>query len=256
MRALDALPRIAEVSVNAARQAGSLALSLVKQAAEPVLGRRSRGDGSGWTRKWEPPASRPVGEPPPPPSAPRRPPATPPGARPAPQPLATHAAPARATSARPEPTAAPAAPAAPAPARPAPEATAAPSAAAPAPARPASEATTAPPPERPASEATTAPAPERPAPEATTAPASAHVDRDAVVVAESADAGAADGAGAEVTVAEPWDGYSRLTAKDVTAQLTTANPAMLAVVRLYESSHRKRRTVLAAVDRRMATAGD
>jgi hypothetical protein len=40
----------------------------------------------------------------------------------------------------------------------------------------------------------------------------------------------------------------------VTAQLATANPATLAVVRLYESSHRSRRTVLAAVDRRLASA--
>jgi outer membrane biosynthesis protein TonB len=92
------------------------------------------------------------------------------------------------------------------------------------------------------------PAVQAPAPE----PAPAHVDSGAEVVAESADAGAADGAGAEIRVDEPWDGYSRLTARDITAQLVTANPATLAVVRLYESSHRKRRTVLAAVDRRLA----
>ena len=54
---------------------------------------------------------------------------------------------------------------------------------------------------------------------------------------------------------EPWEGYSRLTARDITAQLATANAATLAVVRLYESSHRKRRTVLAEVDRRLAAAG-
>ena len=85
-------------------------------------------------------------------------------------------------------------------------------------------------------------------------PEPAHVDREAVVVVESADSGAADGAGAEVSVAEPWDGYDALTAKDVMAQLATADPALLAIVRLYESAHRKRRTVLADVDRRLATA--
>jgi hypothetical protein len=73
-------------------------------------------------------------------------------------------------------------------------------------------------------------------------------------VAESADAGAADGAGAVIHIDEPWKGYTKLTAKDITAQLATANPAMLAVVRLYESTHRNRRTVLAAVDRRLAAA--
>jgi hypothetical protein len=102
-----------------------------------------------------------------------------------------------------------------------------------------------------------APAPEPP-PSPAQAPAPpepAHVDRDAAVVLESADAGAADGAGAEVRVDEPWEGYSRLTARDITAQLATANAATLAVVRLYESSHRKRRTVLAEVDRRLTAAG-
>jgi hypothetical protein len=75
------------------------------------------------------------------------------------------------------------------------------------------------------------------------------------VVAESADVGAAEGAGAEIHVAEPWEGYSRLNAKDVIAQLATVSPESLAVVRLYESAHRNRRTVLAAVDRRLAKVG-
>jgi hypothetical protein len=86
------------------------------------------------------------------------------------------------------------------------------------------------------------------------APEPEHVDSEAVIVAESSDAGAADGAGAEIRVAEPWDGYSSLNVKDVTKRLSTADPAMLAVVRLYESAHRNRRTVLAAIDRRLATA--
>jgi hypothetical protein len=191
MRVLDAVPRLAELSAGAARNAGSIALSVVRTIAAPIFGRRSDDDVSGWTRRWEPPSSRPVGEPPPPPDVPRRPAATTP-ARPAPAPP-------------PRPAPAAAAPSAPAP----------------------------------------APAPPEPA----------HVDSDATLVAESADAGAADGAGAAVHVDEPWEGYSRLTARDVTAQLATANPATLAVVRLYESSHRKRRTVLADVDRRLAAAG-
>lgn len=75
------------------------------------------------------------------------------------------------------------------------------------------------------------------------------------MVAESADTGAADGAGAQVRVDEPWEGYSRLNAKDVVAQLATADTAMLAVVRLYEAANRNRRTVLAEIERRLAAGG-
>src|SRR5688572_17943912 len=80
MRALNAIPRLAELSLEAARQAGSLALSVARTVAEPVLGRSSTGRESGRTRNWEPPSSHPGGEPPPPPAAPRRPVATTPAA--------------------------------------------------------------------------------------------------------------------------------------------------------------------------------
>jgi hypothetical protein len=83
-----------------------------------------------------------------------------------------------------------------------------------------------------------------------------HVSREAVVVAESADAGAAEGAGAQVTVGEPWEGYAGLTAKEVNDRLATASPATLAVARLYEAGHRNRVTVLREIDRRLAAAGD
>jgi hypothetical protein len=232
MRAFDSLPRIAELSLDAARQVGSFALSVARRVAEPVINRRSDGAGSGWDRNWQPASSRPVGEPPPPPRAPRRPPATPPS----PTAPRTPPAPAPPAAARaPAPAATPAAPA---------------PAAVPTPPSPATA--TAPPP-APAVET----APARPAspPAATAEPvAPDHADRDAVLVAESADAGAADGAGAAIHVDEPWKGYAKLTVKDIAAQLATADPAMLAVVRLYESTHRKRRTLLADIDRRLAAA--
>jgi hypothetical protein len=220
MRAFDDLPRLAELSLKAARQAGTLALSVVRTVAEAAQRRRPNGEMSGWKRRWEPPSSRPVGEPPPPPSAPRRPvattPATPPPAtRP---PVAT-------TPATPPPAAAPPVP------PPSPPAAAAPPISPP---------------------AATPPAPPRAAPPPPAEPEPEHVDTDAVVVAESADAGAADGAGPEIHVAEPWEGYSDLNVKDITKQLATASPATLAVVRLYESGHRNRRTVLQAVERRLA----
>jgi len=202
MRALDELPRLAELSLKAARQAGTLALSVVRTVAEAAQRRRPNGEIGGWKRRWEPPSSRPVGEPPPPPGAPRRPvattPATPPPAAPPPAAVPPVTPPAAAAP----PVAPPAAPA--------------------------------PPP---------APAPEP-----------AHVDSDAVIVAESADAGATEGAGPEIHVAEPWEGYSDLNVKDISKQLATASPATLAVVRLYESGHRNRRTVLQAVERRLAAS--
>ena len=182
MRALDSLPRIAELSLQAARHARSLGLTVARKVASPLLAKhRSDGD-SGWSRSWQPPSSRPAGAPPPPPAAA---PPTPP---------------------------------------------AAPRAAAPV-------------------------APPAPQPAAAEPPKPEHVDRGAVVVLESADAGAADGAGAQIRVDEPWDGYSKLTAKDITAQLATADAATLAVVRLYESANRNRSTVLAEIDRRLAMAG-
>lgn len=82
-----------------------------------------------------------------------------------------------------------------------------------------------------------------------------HVDREAVVVAESADPGAADGAGAQIRIAEPWKGYGKLTAKEINDRLATESPASLAVARLYEAAHRNRVTVLKEIDRRLAAAG-
>ena len=79
-----------------------------------------------------------------------------------------------------------------------------------------------------------------------------HVSREAVVVAESADAGAAEGAGPQVTVAEPWKGYGGLTAKEVNDRLAAASPEALAIARLYESANRNRVTVLREIDRRLA----
>ena len=81
-----------------------------------------------------------------------------------------------------------------------------------------------------------------------------HVDRDAVVVAESADPGAADGAGAQIRIGEPWQGYGSLTAKEVNDRLAAASPEALAVARLYESANRNRVTVLREIDRRMQAA--
>jgi hypothetical protein len=54
--------------------------------------------------------------------------------------------------------------------------------------------------------------------------------------------------GAEVRVDEPWQGYRAMTAPDVIDRLRVADDATRAVVRLYESTHRRRKTVLAATE--------
>ena len=81
--------------------------------------------------------------------------------------------------------------------------------------------------------------------------APAHVSEEPTLVAEVAEAGAEDGAGAEVHVEEPWENYNLLGADDVIDQITGASTAVLAAVELYEQSHRRRRTVLEAVERQL-----
>jgi hypothetical protein len=80
----------------------------------------------------------------------------------------------------------------------------------------------------------------------------AHVDAGAELVEEVAEAGAEDGAGAQVRVAEPWDGFAVMRAADVIERVGQASPAELAAIELYELSTRKRQTVIAAAQRELA----
>lgn len=79
-----------------------------------------------------------------------------------------------------------------------------------------------------------------------------HVSAEPVLVAESADIEAADGLHTDLHVQEPWDGYRQSTAGQIIEALEDCNPAQLGVVRLYESTHRARKTVLEAADRELA----
>lgn len=171
MPKLDTLARVAELSVDAARHAGSLALTVARRVAEPILEHQR-------ARSAEP-APAPAEARPDPPDAPIE------------------------SVARPEPV-------------------------------------------TPAPTPAPAPAPEPDAPEP------AHVDREAVVVAESADPGARGGVGAQIRVGEPWPGYAELNVKQVSAQLADASAETLAIARLHESVNRNRKGVLAAIDRRLA----
>jgi len=80
--------------------------------------------------------------------------------------------------------------------------------------------------------------------------APAHIDDKPELVAEFSDPGAEEGAGAELHVEEPWQGYRSMSAADVRDRVAVAEAAELAVVQLYESTHRKRRTILDAAQRR------
>jgi hypothetical protein len=76
-----------------------------------------------------------------------------------------------------------------------------------------------------------------------------HVDEEPVLVAEVAEEGAEDGAGPELNVEAPWDGYDRMAAADIRDRLTAASPAEAAAVELYESAGKSRRSVLDAAGR-------
>jgi hypothetical protein len=102
------------------------------------------------------------------------------------------------------------------------------------------------PPTREPAPPTAEPAPPQPEP-----PEPVHVSEEPELVEEVAEPGAEDGAGAAVTVDEPWPGYARMTAKQVIERLADAGPAELAAVQLYESLHRNRQTVRAAAERNL-----
>lgn len=92
-----------------------------------------------------------------------------------------------------------------------------------------------------------APAPPPPPPP----PEEGHVSEEPVQVAEFAEPGAEDGAGAELEFQEPWEGYSQQDARTILRRLGPAGSEALAAVDLYERTHRKRRSVLAAAERRL-----
>jgi hypothetical protein len=82
----------------------------------------------------------------------------------------------------------------------------------------------------------------------------ARPDEGEILVDEVADPGAEEGAGAQIRIAEPWDGYAQLKAPEVVDQLAGRDQAELAAVELYESAHRKRQTVIDAAKRELRRA--
>jgi hypothetical protein len=78
-----------------------------------------------------------------------------------------------------------------------------------------------------------------------------HVGEESELVAEAAETGAEDGAGAEVAVDEPWPGYDEMTAADIEDRLLTEGSETAAAVSLYEASHKGRASILEAASRTM-----
>jgi hypothetical protein len=81
----------------------------------------------------------------------------------------------------------------------------------------------------------------------------AHVSEDPELVAEFAEPGAEEGAGPELHIREPWDGYRDMSAGEITTRLADADTSELAAVQLYESSHRGRQKILSAVEHQLRT---
>lgn len=77
------------------------------------------------------------------------------------------------------------------------------------------------------------------------------IEEDSELVAEFAEPGAEEGAGARVTVEPPWEGYDNQTATEIRQSLSDATPTAAAAVKLYESTHRGRTSVLRAAERAM-----
>jgi hypothetical protein len=84
-------------------------------------------------------------------------------------------------------------------------------------------------------------------------PEPVHVSEEPVLVAEVAEAGAEDGAGAELRIDEPWEGYSRMSASEIRGRLRGADAATMAAVSLYEAANKGRSTVLRAAADASAT---
>jgi hypothetical protein len=81
----------------------------------------------------------------------------------------------------------------------------------------------------------------------------AHLDEEPELVAETAETGAEDGAGAEVDVDEPWTGYDEMTAPDIEDRLQAEGSEAAAAVSLYEASHKGRASILEAASRVMVS---
>jgi hypothetical protein len=85
-------------------------------------------------------------------------------------------------------------------------------------------------------------------------PGTGHISEEPELAEEVAEPGAEEGAGAQVHIAEPWDGYATMKAADIVDRLQTATREELAAVELYELSGRNRKSVVTAAQRALKQA--
>ncbi len=85
-------------------------------------------------------------------------------------------------------------------------------------------------------------------------PETGHVSEEPELVEEVAEPGAEEGAGAELRIAEPWEGYRAMKAADIIERLAGASREELAAVELYELSGRNRKSVVAAAQQALKQA--
>ncbi|MFL5861030.1 MAG: hypothetical protein ACJ780_09655 [Solirubrobacteraceae bacterium] len=81
-----------------------------------------------------------------------------------------------------------------------------------------------------------------------------HVSEEPVLVEEFAEPGAEDGAGAQLRVAEPWEGYREMKASDIIERLESASREELAAIELYELAGRNRASVVSAAHQALKRA--
>ena len=82
-------------------------------------------------------------------------------------------------------------------------------------------------------------------------PEPAHVSEEPELVADVAEQGAEEGAGAELHIDEPWPGYDGMNAADIEDRLVAEGAEAAAAVRLYEASRKGRASVLDAASRNL-----
>ncbi len=81
-----------------------------------------------------------------------------------------------------------------------------------------------------------------------------HVSEEPELVEEFAEPGAEEGAGAQLRILEPWEGYDEMNAADIVERVALATREELAAIELYELAGRNRKSVVAAARRALKRA--
>jgi hypothetical protein len=69
------------------------------------------------------------------------------------------------------------------------------------------------------------------------------------LVESFAEQGAEEAPGPEIEIAEPWDGYAKMTAAQIRERLSSVDTATAGMVEIYERAHKGRKQVIDAAER-------